>query len=228
MTWSYSSTLLDTVVSPGISSFREAKIPDLVELFPEAEHWLANHFLNTILRGKFPAGVRQVALGYLRRTHESFVAYHEARKLTYEYLAENDPHNPSLRKYYAAIATWEVFALQTSMALDLFKWLNEGQGAFKKNDGSREQRLYTIANQVKHTSSCVDSGQCTVHDTVPLWLTDNGVHSYGVSVSYLETSDVLAEIARLADNLQDPRSFVEKRVASGAQTFATGSAEMED
>jgi len=60
MTWSYKTTLLDTAVAPGIRGFSAAKIPDLTELFPQAEHWLANHFLNTILRGKFKEGMRQV------------------------------------------------------------------------------------------------------------------------------------------------------------------------
>src|SRR5215207_3003430 len=121
---SWSSSLLDSVVAPNISKFRVANIPDLIDGFPQAGHWLANHFLNTVLRGSYKEGGRQVALGYLRRAHHAFGAYHHARELTYEYLDGNDPNNPRLRKYYAAIEAWESFALQISMALDLFKWLN--------------------------------------------------------------------------------------------------------
>lgn len=45
---SWSSTLLDTVVAPGVSKFCVAEIPDLTGLFPHAQHWLTNHFLNFI------------------------------------------------------------------------------------------------------------------------------------------------------------------------------------
>ena len=130
--------------------------------------------------------------------------------MTIQYLDGNDPHNPRLSKYYDAVANWESFCLQVSMALDLFRWLNGGQGAFQRNDGSPEQRLYTVANQVKHLASCVESGQCTETDTAPLWLTNAGLASFGVAVTYAEAAGVLSNLAQLADELQDPLSFAQR------------------
>lgn len=127
--------------------------------------------------------------------------------MTAKYLDGNDPNNPRLALYYDAVASWENLALQVSMAFDLFRWLNDGAGAFKKNDGSPEQRLYTIANQVKHLSSCVESGQCSDADVVPLWLTNTGLNSFGSSVTFNEVTEVVRDLARLADRLQDPLSF---------------------
>jgi hypothetical protein len=204
---SWSSGILNKLVAPGIVEFTVAEIPDITDQFPEAQHWLANHFLNSVLRASFKDGYRQVAVGFLRRAYHGFGAFHSAREQTLQYLVGNDPHNPRLTKYYDAVASWETFALQVSMALDLFRWLNGGEGAFIKNDGSPEQRIYTIANQVKHLSSCVEAGQCSEFDSVPLWLSNDGIHSFGVAVTYEDAATVLADIATFADQLQDPKTF---------------------
>jgi hypothetical protein len=153
-------------------------------------------------------------LGYLRRVHHAFEAYHAAREATLRYLDGNQPDNPRIQPYYDAIAIWEGFALQAGMATDLFKWLNDGVGAFSKNDGSSTYRLYTIANQVKHVASCVDSGQCSSNENVPLWLSNVGLQSFGVAVSFDEAAEELRGLATLADKLQDPKGFVESRKAS--------------
>lgn len=205
--------LLSKFVAPGISDFTDAQIPDLMPEFPEAEYWLANHFLNNMMSGAFRDRSRQVALGYIRRVHHAFVAYHQARTATLHFLDGNQPDNPYVRRYYGAIALWEWYSLQAAMAIDLFKWLSGGVGAFTKNDGSRAFRLYSIANQIKHVASCVDSGQCGPNESVPLWLSNAGLHSYGIVVSFSEAADELRSLAELADKLQDPTSFVECRKA---------------
>jgi hypothetical protein len=82
------------------------------------------------------------------------------------------------------------------------------QRAFVKNDGSKECRLYTIANQMKHTASCVESGQCRPDHTVPLWLSSAGLESFDeVNVSYAEAAQVLRDICRVADRIQDPAAL---------------------
>lgn len=210
---SFNSHLLNTFVAPGIAEFTRADIPDLRERFPEAKYWLANHFLSSSFRGQFGPGAKQVALGFIRRAYHAHNAYHDGRQRTLEYLKGNDPHNPRIRAYYDAIAQWEAFALQVSMAMDLYRWINAGVGAFSKGDASKEQRLHTIANQVKHLASCVTSGQCADTDTVPLWITGDGLHSFGVNVSFLEASEILTDINNLAELLQDPLSFVEQATA---------------
>lgn len=202
--------VLSKFVAPGIGGFTAAEVPSLSDQFPQAPHWVVNHFLNSALRSSFRDGWRQVALGYLRRTHNAFVYYHDARLRTDSYLEGNDPHNPRVGRYYDAVSAWENFALQVSMAIDLFRWLNQGEGAFRKGDGTKEQRLYDIANCIKHTAGKVDSGQCGPSDTVPLWLTNLGLSSFGISVAYSEAADVLVDLAKLADEYQDPHSLREK------------------
>jgi hypothetical protein len=206
----WSSSVLNVFIAPGIDTFSQADVPDITREFPQAPYWLANHFLGSVLRAQYREGFRQVALGFIRRAYHGFRAYHEARRLTFRYLAGNQQDNPKVVEYYDAVAEWEQFVLQVSMSLDLFRWLNGGAGAFVKNDGSPPQRLYTLANQVKHLSSCVDSGQCKDTDAVPLWMTSFGLHSFGVVTSYEEAAQVLREVAQLADDLQDPLTFAER------------------
>ena len=90
------------------------------------------------------------------------------------------------------------------MAISLYNWLSRPERAFEKNDGSKEDRLYTIANHIKHVSSCVDEGQCTEQARMPLWLSNDGLVSFGVSVTYTEVSEILADVASFADLIQDP------------------------
>ena len=208
--------ILNQFVAPGLVEFTAADIPDLTRCFPQASHWLANHFLKSVLRGTYGAGTRQLVLGYMRRAYHAFAHYHEARQLTLAYLQGNEPHNPRVTDYYVAVERWEAFAVQLAMAFDLLKELRQGTGVFAKNDGTPEQRLYTIANQVNHLASCVRSGQCTPTDTLPLWLTNAGIASFGVAVSYSEAAEVLGRVARTAEGLSDPAALRE-RLASGAQ-----------
>jgi hypothetical protein len=210
----WSDDVINKFIAPGITRFTQADIPELTGEFPEASHWLGNHFLNNAFRGAFGDQARQVVQGYLRRVHHAFGAYHQAREATLRYLDGNQPDNPRVQRYYEAIALWEMFAIQVNMALDLLKWMGNGTGIFSKNDGSSEFRLYSMANQVKHVTSCVESGQCGPNETVPLWLTNIGLQSYSHSVSFAEAADVLRLMAELADQLQDPRGFVEGRTGT--------------
>ncbi len=66
-----------------------------------------------------------------------------------------------------------------------------------------------MANQIKHIGSCIASGQCTTADTVPLWLTNQGLVSFGVDVTFTEAAEILSDLAELADKLQDPRGYVQ-------------------
>ena len=206
----WNPAILSKFIAPGIADFTSADIPDLTERFPQAPHWVTNHFLNNALQTSFKDRWRQVVLAYIRRSHNAFSSYHEARSRTLAYLDGNQPDNPRVGRYFDAVSSWENFALQISMAIDLFRWLNEGQGAFQKNDGSKENRLYEIANLVKHTASAVTSGRCGEADTVPLWLANDGIRSFGLIVTYAESSEILIDISKLADVYQDPHSLREK------------------
>ena len=202
--------ILSKFLAPRITEFISADIPDLSQRYPEAPYWVSNHFLNNVFRSHFKDRWRQVVFAYIRRTQNAFFAYHDARCLTLEYLSGNKPDNPQINRYFSAVTAWENFALQISMAIDLFRWLNQGIGAFEKNDGSKEQRLYEMANLIKHTASAVNSWQCPESGTIPLWLSNTGLHSFESSITFQEASEILADVCCLAEDYQDPHSLREK------------------
>lgn len=208
--------LLEKHIAPGIASFTAAVIPDLTGRFPQAEYWAINYFLNASFRLAWPDRRRQVVVAFLRRASHAYATYHEARQITLEYLDGNDPLNPQIGRYYKAIAKWETFAVDITISCDLFKWWNLRRGAFSKNDGSKECRLYEIGNKVKHVPSCVDSGQCSVNDTLPLWISAAGINSFGLVVTYEEAAEILSDICRLADEFQDPLTFAKNTIAAVA------------
>jgi hypothetical protein len=148
----------------------------------------------------------------MRRVQDALIAYTQAAVRVAAFLEKCRPDSPHIRRYYAAVAQWENFCIHCSMSMDLFKWMNDGCSAFEKNDASPEQRLYTIANQVKHTASCIRSGQCRPEHTIPLWLSNNGLESFNVSVSYDEAAETLRSLCKLAGELQDPVSFAQSRL----------------
>lgn len=209
MVWS--RFVLHRFVAPDIADSRTADVLKLEKLYPDAKSWLANHFLNSVFRAEYKEGLRQAALAYLRRTTHAYEAHLDARKRTLHYLENIDPKYANLVNYYRAVSSWESFALQCEMALDIFKWMNNGIGAFKKKYGSVLYRIYTIANHVKHTASCVNSGQCSTGVLVPLWLTAAGIQSFDmIGVTYGETAKVFGELAELAQVLRDPLSFTQQ------------------
>jgi len=208
MTVQWSSEILNRHLAPNYTEFTAATIPDLSERWPQAPHWLANFFLDSAFTVRYKAPLFQAVLGYLRRAHRAFSAFHEARLNTLAFLAGRDPYQAKAKGFYASVALWEEFALQVSMAMDLYNWLSKSLGsnakAFAKGDGTKEQRLYAIANHIKHVGSCIDSGQCTDRDTLPLWLSNAGLESFGVSVSYSEASEILGDVASSAEILLQP------------------------
>ena len=76
--------------------------------------------------------------------------------------------------------------------------------AFEKNDGSIEQRLNSLYNQMKHVESRIENGQMLPETTVPVWLENIGLRSVNASMTFAETAEVLKELAKYADALMNP------------------------
>jgi hypothetical protein len=86
-----------------------------------------------------------------------------------------------------------------------------------KNDGSCSFRLHTIGNKVKHLSP-EEYGPA---DTVPLWLSNAGLHSFGVAVTYAEAGDDLRQLAEMTEQIQNPRAFMESFAAVKGQAASS-------
>ena len=210
MTVSYNTALLDRHLAPGISAFSACNAPDLAARHPEAPHWLANHFLNSVFRGTYKDRFRQYASNQIYRAQVAFADYHEARRLTADFLASSRPDRPAIRAYFRALARWESCLLNLRIFIDVMTKMKKAlsdEPVFKENDGTPEQRAYDIANMVKHFGSDVSAGRHDERQTVPMWLTDYGFRTISHELTYLELAMLVSEIATAADELQDPLSF---------------------
>lgn len=203
----YNKELLNRFVAPEIAGFNRVNIPDLRPSHPEAEHWMANHFLNNILRGAFTGNNRQFAVNLLVRAQSQFAQYHQARDATVEYLERTGVGSPALRLYFAAVVQWESCFLNYQIFVDLRVKMG-GTKVFQLNDGSKEQRAYDISNAVKHWAGMIATEQHKDDDTIPLWLTNDGFKTRTLSLAYDEFSAITNDIADIADQMQDVRTFM--------------------
>jgi len=210
MTVQWHPDILNKFLAPGLASFDKAEIPDLRPDFPQWTYWVANHFLNNVLRSRFKSPLRQYAMNFMYRTQATFRFYHEARDATHAYLTKGRPDSPSIGHYCKALATWESTFLNWAICLDLIKRLNSNQNVFVKNDGSREERAYSLHITIKHHAEDIRALTLTGDDTLPFWMTSKGVRSKIHELSYGELAELVRDVAKLAEELQDARGFVNK------------------
>lgn len=200
MTIQFSTTILDTHIAPGVSTFTKADIPDMTLWSKESSHWIANFFLNSALNVSFAPPMNAYAYNFLRRAQYAFSEHHLARRSTLSFLAGG---SQSPIGYAKALFHWECFLGQTWHAFSILIAAWKGK-AFEKNDGSVEQRLHAMYNQMKHVESRIDNAQMILGATVPVWLSNEGLQSVDVSFTYAETAEVLKELAKYADTLSNP------------------------
>lgn len=196
----FSSYALEQGLAPGIGKFIKADIPDCSAFAGEAEHWIANFFLNTTFRGKFAQPFQTYVFNFLRRGRQAFVEHALARELTFEFLQQN---RQSASKYIDALFHWESFVGQSWHAYQLLAKPLKIK-IFEKGDGSQSERLNGIYNAMKHVESRIENGQILDGATVPVWLENEGLRSTDCSFSFSETGEALAEIGKWGNALMDP------------------------
>lgn len=210
----FNTELVDLLIAPGISSFASCDAPDLTQQHAEATHWLANHFLNTIVGPRYKDKYRQWALNQLFRAEVAFRDYHEARSFTMEVLEKSSPGQPAIRTYFKAVARWESCLLNAQIFIDLANRMKKELGdvpVFIEGDGSRDQRAYAIANTIKHWGGDVAAERHEEHQTIPVWLANEGLTTRSHQLSFVDLATLVTEIATVADALQDPSSFFSER-----------------
>jgi hypothetical protein len=210
MTIQFNTDFLGKFLAPGISEFTEINAVDLASSYPQAQHWLANHFLNAMFRSHFKNKYRQYAINQMYRAQVALADYHEARHLTLEFLEAGSPDNPATRIYFRALARWESCLLNLQIFIDFMNKMKADfmdDPVFKKGDGTSAERAYVIANAVKHWGEYVSRGQHEETDTAPMWLTNDGFKTRKAELSYSELTTLLSEVAAVADSMQDPAAF---------------------
>jgi hypothetical protein len=175
---------------------------------------VANFFLNSAVGAQFKPPMDAYAYNYLRRAQFAFSEHDLARKVTLAFLERG---NQSVTLYVEALFHWECFLGQSWHAYKLLATAWEG-AVFQRKDGSVEQRLNTLYNQMKHVESCIENSQMLPNATVPVWLENEGLRSVDANLAYGETADVLKDLAKYANALMDPRTA---KSALGADASGT-------
>jgi hypothetical protein len=212
------SGVLNHNIAPGISEFTECNAPDLSASHPQTPHWLANHFLNSVLRAQITGTYRQYVQNLLFRAQSCFHSYHSAREITFQYLVAGTVHNPAIRTYFLAVTQWETCFLNAQIFIDILNKMggaSRGQPMFLEGDGSIEQRAYGIANTIKHWGSDLAAGRHSEEHTIPLWLANSGFETRINRLTFIELGELVEGIAMLANDLQDPAALA-KRCEEGS------------
>jgi hypothetical protein len=196
----FAPAVLEQHIAPGVTALTRVEIPDMATWAKESAHWIANFFLNSSLGSSFAPPMNAYAYNYLRRAQYAFSEHELARATTLGFVAGG---SRSPRGYAEALFHWENFLGQAwhGYAILVTAWKGK---AFERNDGSVEQRLNALYNQMKHVESRIDNGQMLPGATVPVWLTNEGLRSIDAFLSYAETAEVLKDLAKYADALSNP------------------------
>jgi hypothetical protein len=156
-----------------------------------------------LFRAKWSAPLNAYAYNYLRRAEAAFREHINARAATLKFLERRN--SPSL--YTRALFHWEVFLGQSWHAYELLvQVVSPGVRPFEQGSGSVEERLNHLYNQMKHVEGRIENGQMPIGATVPVWLTNEGLTSIDARLTFVESAEVLEDLAKWADALDDPRS----------------------
>lgn len=198
----FSRQLLNEFI-PSYDDFTEANVPEISGEFVEVGHWMANHFLNRSLRGKFREG--QLPFNLIYRAQAFFEGYEKARDEVQAFMDGRLPGEPRMRHYLSALRAWEGTLLDLQIAIDLMRTLS-GKNLFEKLDGSPTQRAYDMANDLKHCASAIAQGRHPDPLTVPIWMTNLGLSSSTLQLTFAELAEHGRELGKVADMFQDPIS----------------------
>lgn len=210
MALSFSSYAKDRFMEPHMSQFTEAEIRDMTSA--DSSNWISNFVLNSILRANWTDPTRQFVFNFLRRSEAAFQEYELARIATQEFLSGTQQ---SASGYMKAVFHWEVFLAQAWHGYVLLGRVGNVKKLFEKGSEAIEERLNHLYNQSKHAESVIDSGQLPEYATIPVWLTNKGLQSHDAALSFAEASEILADLAKGANLLQDPLTFAQQ-VRGGA------------
>ena len=200
--WSDYST--DKYIAPEMSRFTLAEIPDMSEVDPQQDYWLPNYILNTILSVSVPTPLRQQWFNFLRRCHSAMSEYGQARESTLTFLADRQRQ----LRYLDAIGHWEAFLTYSWQA---YGFLAGGKPQwFKSGDGSVLERLHGLHSRVKHSDEAVARGDIVGEGPLSLWMTNEGLRSTDMVISFSELAEVLEDLAKWASALQNPQTLHEK------------------
>lgn len=200
MAGQFGSEVLDKFLAPGISAFNKADVPSLESAYPDADHWISNHFLNSLFGHRYNDDWRQITVTFIFRVQNALRAYRIARMKTLDCANGFQPGRPKVNLYFEAVSQWEVALLNTQIALDLFFKVMD-PSAVETDDAARVRRT---AARIKHFAEDIAEGKNTPELTLPMWLSSDRLNTRTTHVTFNELAENLTEMGRAAEIMQNP------------------------
>jgi len=190
-----SNYLLDNFVSVDISNLTENNtIP-----FDKEIQWVNAFVLNATLRYQYEEKQRIFLMNLLRRIESTFHQYNTGSYLLDDFLNNN---KVSISKYLSAIVCIETSISHLYQAFMLANRMVDGDNKlFTKNDGSSIDRLNKLYNVSKHYDGTISSGHIEELNTIPIWITNQGIKSIKDSLDFYEFHAMLGEMELIANEL---------------------------
>lgn len=193
--------ILNKLVAPGISELKRGCVPNLMSRYPHAMRWVEFFLLNAFIGATLVGTTHPVVLNFLRRVESALLEYTEARKYLNSYLRGS---RQDISKYFAAVMHFEQAIAMTYQASMLMRDFYAGQKFFEKGDQSPIQRLNELYNHTKHVDSVLASGKWSDGYSIPLWISNTGLHCSVCSLTFAEFTDIFDVLVANADKLYIP------------------------
>jgi DNA-directed RNA polymerase subunit RPC12/RpoP len=186
-----SNYMLDTFVAHKLSRLTECGAKEL----PMNPTRLNAFILRSIFNANLTARSRAYIFNFLRRAEGALSAYLQARKALIEYL--ETPRNV-VSPYFTALLNFEVCISQCYQGYELLK---TASGTFKLKGAGVVKRLRQLYNVSKHMNKEIRGGQIPTEATAAIWITNHGLESKGVRLSFDELLATLRQMDRVAEEL---------------------------
>jgi hypothetical protein len=188
----------DLFLAPEITSFTSADLPDLKTVQRRSKSWIKNHRAHSMSGARYTDTWRQTAIVFLFRAQAVLSFYCQARVLTLRYLREAKRGKEPFDIYFDALAAWEVVIWNMQMAVEVVQKVSPFE------EGPDATRLRKMVNRIKHVGDDIQSRKQGPKLTVPMWLTNEGLHSRVASLSYNDIVDSVLGMDEIAEILQNP------------------------
>jgi hypothetical protein len=198
-----STEMLNKFVAPGISELEQNSAPELMSRFPGSEHWIEIFLLNSMIGATLVGTTRPVVLNFLRRVETALQEYTEANNHLNSYLSGS---KQAISKYFSSVLHYEHAIAMTYQACMLLRDIYHEKNFFEKGDRSPIERLNLLYNHTKHIEKILASGALPNGYSIPMWISNTGLHCSVSSLTFAELADILEVLATNADRLHAPTS----------------------
>ncbi|WP_375103320.1 hypothetical protein ACDZ28_27635 [Paenibacillus sp. RS8] len=190
-----SNYLLDNFISADLSSLTENNtIP-----YSNEVQWVNVFLLNATLRYQYEEKQRIYLMNLLRRIESTFHQYNTGSYLLDDFLCHD---KVSISTYLSAVVCIETSISHLYQAYMLGnKMVDEVNKLFIKNEGSSIDRLNTLYNVSKHYDSTISSGIIEELNSIPIWITNQGIKSNKVFLDFKELHAMMGEMEFIANEL---------------------------